>query len=420
LEPAKVKENLRLFVLNLNRHADAALGLDLQMPSFLANKPAVGPNGKPAGKYSDYTEEAKLLATLTLEVFTEESQTKPILNPQLIVKISEGEADEAQHAVLLKACGLAANKAAISFANATQKGDEVVSFSASGIKLASDLSDDWETDTLRTGCIGVVSVNLPRIVHECGRDETRFFDTLKERCELALRALGIKHRALKQYGKNALPFLMQGNNGDTYFRLESCSGIVNLAGFTEAVESFTGKPVSDEASAKFAAQIVQNTQAYVIKVGRKHGKRLFPSIVRSAEASARLAALDVEKYGVAKVKFSGTRETPYYPTTRRLRLQAGNFLSVPSDQLDTQRSLKALNAGASLVVVDASEIECKPEDLLKLTQSLMGNSRIEFLTFNRAATYCSNCSKSWFGSLHKCPSCGSIGTLVEFDRFKGT
>jgi ribonucleoside-triphosphate reductase (formate) len=419
VEPSKVKENLRLFVLNVNRHADASLGLDLQMPNFLAEKPALGPSGKLVGNYSDYEQEAKLLAALTLDVFAEESQTKPMLNPQLVVKIPE-KIDEAQHAVLLKATSLATDKAAVCFANATVKGDKAVAFSASGVKLESDLTEDWETDTLRAGCLGAVSVNLPRIVQESGKDEAKFFDTLKERCELALRALGIKHRALKQYGKNALPFLMQGNNGDTYFRLENCSGIVNLAGFAEAVESFTGKPFSHESSAKFVAQIAQNSQAYVNKMGRKHGRRLFPAILRSPEASARLAMLDVEKYGVAKVKFSGSRENPYYTTTRRLQLQAGNFLSVPSDQLDVQRNLKALNAGADLIVVDVNGIECKPEELLKFITSLMGNHDIEFLTFNRVATYCSNCHKSWFGNLHKCPSCSSMGTLVEFDRFQGT
>jgi ribonucleoside-triphosphate reductase (formate) len=419
LEPAKVKENLRLFVLNVNRHADASLGLDLQTPGFLAEKPALGPSGKLVGNYSDYEQEAKLLAALTLDVFAEESTTKSMLNPQLVVKIPE-KVDEAQHAVLLKAASLATDKAAVCFANATVKGDKAVAFSASGVKLESDLTEDWETDTLRAGCLGAVSLNLPRIVQESGKDEAKFFDTLKERCELALRALGIKHRALKQYGKNALPFIMQGNNGDTYFRLENCSGIINLAGFAEAVESFTGKPFSHESSAKFVAQIAQNSQVYVNKMGRKHGRRLFPAILRSPEASARLAMLDVEKYGVAKVKFSGTRENPYYTTTRRLQLQAGNFLSVPSEQLDVQRNLKALNAGADLVVVDVNGIECKPEELFKFITSLMGNHGIEFLTFNRVATYCSNCHKSWFGNLHKCPSCGSMGTLVEFDRFQGT
>ncbi len=60
VEPEKVKEALRLFILNVNQHVDAAFGLDLTVPAFLAAKPAVAPKGKTDGKYGDYTEEAKL------------------------------------------------------------------------------------------------------------------------------------------------------------------------------------------------------------------------------------------------------------------------------------------------------------------------------------------------------------------------
>ncbi len=300
------------------------------------------------------------------------------------------------------------------------KASEKTAFSASGVKLGSDLTEDWETDTMRTGCLGSVTLNLPRIVTECEKDKTRFMELLKERCELALRALGIKHRALKQYGKTALPFLTQSANGDPYFRLENSCGIVNLAGFIEAVEAFTGKPINQMESVKFAAEIVQTLQAYVGKIGRKHGKRLAPSILHSLEASSRLAQLDVEKYGVAKVSISGTREKPYYSTTRRLKAQAGGFMSVPTEELDAERNIRGLNAGANLSIVELGELDVKPEDLAKLTQNLMENHKVEFLTFNRSVTFCQNCRKSWIGSLHKCPSCSSIGSIVPFDRYTGT
>jgi anaerobic ribonucleoside-triphosphate reductase len=419
VDPARIKESLRLFLLHINHHADAALGLDLKIPSCLTEQQAITPKGKANGKYGDYAEEATLLASLVVDIFIEESSPKPILNPKLIIKINAETAnDESAKVILLKAHRLAADKGPVYFSSDDQK--EKTAFSTSGIKLTSNLIEDWETDTLRTGCFGYVTINLPRIVHECEKDKVKFFDILRERCELALRALGIKHRALKQYGKTGLPFLMQTINGDTYFRLENSSGIINITGLNEAAESFIGKPLINVESAKFAQELAQNIQVYITKMGRKHGKRLFPAILRSPEASARLAQLDIEKYGLGKVKFSGTRENPFYPTTRRLPLQVGNFLSVGTEQLDAQQNLKALNSGANLIIIDLHGSESKPEDLMKLTLSLMENHKAEFFTYNRASTYCSNCQKSWFGSIHKCPSCGSMGTLLEFDRFSST
>jgi anaerobic ribonucleoside-triphosphate reductase len=418
---ASIKENLRLFILNVNQHSDAALGLELSIPKFVANEAAVGPQGKTCGKYGDFAEESRLLTSLVIEVFAEESNPKPLLNPKLVLKINkETLADENARAVLLKAHSLAADKGLIYFANALQKGEKNAVFSASGCKLEADLTGDWETDTLRTGCLGVVTINLPRIVHESEKDKNKFFEILKERCELASRALRIKYRGLNKHGKGALPFITQRSNGDTYFRLENCSRIINFAGFRESVESFCGKNLSHEESAKFAEELVQKVLAFKRKFSRRHGKRLFPAVLRSLESSVRLAQLDIEKYGVAKVKYSGTRENPFYSTTKRLNLQPGDFPYVPSESLELEQKLKGLNAGGSFSIIELEGNEYKPEEVMKLTEHLIKNQFLEFFTYNRILTYCNNCRKSWFGVLHKCPSCGSMSTLTTFDRFAST
>jgi ribonucleoside-triphosphate reductase (formate) len=420
LEPAQLKEKLRLFILNVNQSLDATLGLELTVPDFLADKTAVTPPGQVKTSYGEFVKEVTLLASLTLDILAEQSLIKPIISPKIVIKIRpETSANLEAQEILLKAHSLAVDKTSIYFANLSGK-NRNTSFSSSGIRLNADLTEDWETDTMRTGCLGYVTVNLPRILHESEKDKLKFLELVKERCEFALRALGIKQRAIRQYGKTLLPFLMQGHNGDCYLRLENCSGIINFAGFKEAVESFTAKPFSDKESGKYALELEQNIQAYINKVGRKHGKRLYPAILHSPESSARLAQLDVEKFGVAKVKFSGSRDKPFFGTTRRLQLQMGNFLSVPSEQLDSENYLKGFNSGATLAVIDVSGAEIKADDLAKLTNSLMENHKLDFITYNRAIMFCSNCQKSWYGNLHKCPLCGSTGTLVEFDRFSCT
>ena len=421
LDSERIKQNLHLFILNLNQHADVTLGLEVATPKFMADKTAVGPQGKMCGKYADFAEESLLIASLVIEIFAEESSPKPLLNPRLIIKINdEALMDENAKAVLLKAHKLAAEKGTPYFANMLHKAGRYAVFSASGCKLEADLTEDWETDTLRTGCLGFVTINLPRIVHESERDRNKFAGIVRERCELAARALEIRFRALRQFGKNSLPFMMQSTNGDTYFRLENCSSILNLAGFKEAVESFCEKPFGHEESMKFAAEVIQNIQSYKHKIGRKHGKRVFPAILPSPKASERLAQLDVEKYGIAKVKHSGTREKPFYSTTKRLPLQVGNPLSVSPAALEIEQKLKDLNWGGSLSVIELEGAETKPEDLMKLTMDLFEKQTVEFFTYNRKITYCSNCKKSWLGILHRCPSCGSISTMITFDRFTST
>jgi len=378
--------------------------------------------GKIIGKYSDFAQETSLLASVILEVFTEENAKKPLLNPKLIIKINrETLADENAKAILLDAHRLAAEKGALYFANMAKKEGENIFFSSSGVKLALDLTGDWETDTLRTGCLGCVTINLPRIVQECEKDKNRFFELVRERFELAARALGIKNNALRQFGKNSLPFLLNSSSGDTYFRLENCSRIIDLAGFREAAEAFTEKSIDEGESRKFAEETIQNILAYKQKVTRKHGKRLYAVILTDSEASERLAQLDVEKYGVAKVKFSGTREKPYYSTTKRFQVNTvGETLSLSTEMLETVQKMKGLNAGGTLDIIELRDAEFKPEALMDLTRRFIENQSLEFFTYNRIVSFCGNCKKSWLGTLHKCPSCGSMSNLATFDRFAST
>ena len=420
-EQLKIKETLRLFILSLNQHTETTLGLDLLIPKQMAEKEAIGPQGKAIGMYNDFAQESLLLASLIIDVFIEESIIKPLFSPRLIVKINgEALASKEAKSVLLKAHRLALQSGTPFFANMDLKNGEDVAFSASGVKLAADLTGDWETDTLRTGCLGEVTINLPRITLECDKDKHKFQDLLKERFELSARALQIKNNALKQFGKNSLPFLLQKTGGDTYFRLENCSRIVNLAGFRESVEAFTGKSINSEESRVFAEEIVANVTSFKQKIGRRYVKRLYPVMLGSTEASERLAQLDVERFGVAKVKFSGTREKPYYSTSLRFHLKSAEFLSLQTDALETAKRFIGLNAGGNLSIIELENTEYKAEALMDLTIRLMENQIVEFFTYSRLISFCDNCKKNWYRTLHKCPSCGSMSNLTTFDRFSST
>jgi anaerobic ribonucleoside-triphosphate reductase len=420
-QAAALKESLRLFILNLNQHAEVTLGLHLLAPKSTAEKEAIGPQGKIVGRYGDFAQESLVLASLILDLFIEESAKKLLFSPKLIIKINKDSlADEKAKAILLKAHQLASKSGTVFFANMIREDGENTAFSASGVKLSLDLTAEWETDTLRTGCLGCVTINLPRIIQDCEKDKNKFFELVKERFELSARALGIKNNMLKQFGRNSMSFLLKSAGGDTYFRLENCSRLVNLAGFKEAVEAFTGKSASSEECRKFAEELIEVILTFKQKLGRKYGKRLYAVILSDSEASERLAQLDIDKYGIAKVRFSGTRDKPYYSTTKRSSLNAGENLIIPPGLLENAYILNGLNSGANLEVIELEDVEFKPEALMDLTLRLIKTQSIEFFTYNRVISYCDNCKKSWFGTLHKCPSCDSMGAVTTFDPFNST
>jgi len=319
LDQAEIKENLQLFVHSVSQHVNVTLGLEAAVPEFIANMKAVGPLGR-EGNYQDFSEESQKIISLLLEILNEENARKPLFNPKIIIKIrSETLSEEGSREILVRAHRLASEKGIPYFANLIHEPWKYSVFSASGLKLPADFSGDWETDTLRTGNIGTVVVNLPRIAHQCEKEETRFFEILRERLEMAARALEIKLRFLKQWGKSLIPFLMQKVNGDYYFRLKFSSSLVSPIGLMEAAETFCSEKAEESKECeRFAEKTEGQIADFILKVGKRRRRRLSPAVLPSYEASRRLARLDVERYGIGKVRFSGTREKPYYSSAIRL------------------------------------------------------------------------------------------------------
>jgi ribonucleoside-triphosphate reductase len=407
-KPDEIKEALRLFILNIGQHRNTSLGLELTIPDFMTDKEALGPDGRIIGKYEDFIEKSQLLASLILEIIAEESANKPVLNPKVVLKIRpEVFLNDALRVMLLKAHAIASERGIFYFANLFGKNQKYSVFSVSGFRLNTDPEGDWEIDTLRSGCLGCVTVNMPRIAYESGKERTKFFEILGERLEMAARALEIKDRSLKYHGKGLLPFLTQTANGDKYFRFEKAPCIINFVGLREAVEVFSGD------TATFIEEVVQNTNALIRKYGKRLEKCLLPAMLPSFEASKRLAQLDIERYGAAKVQFSGTKEKPFYSTEGKLTFKNGK---IQQDYLTFKQKTRSLQSGGSLTVIELGENECEPDELVMLTKELFNGNNVEFFTYTRNLTYCKNCKKSWFGILHKCPSCGAVDTLTFYER----
>ena len=410
---SRVKEALRSFILNLNHHANTSLGLELTVPAFVAGRSAVGSMGKTMGRYGDFAEEAQVLASLVLDVFAEESKTRPLLNPRLVVKIrSETYADVRAKTLLLKAHGLASERSVPYFVCLSKQEQTV--FSGSGGRFGADFSGEWEIDTLRTCRLGTVTVNLPRIAYECEKDKAKFLELLGERLELAARALEIKHSVLRQHSEGLLPFFMQKANADSYLRFENAVHMINLTGLKEMIESFFGKEAPQESRTKLVENLTECVSNFARKTGKKHGRRLLSAMLPDFEASTRLAQLDIDRYGVGKVKFSGNRENPYYSTFNTLIVQNNQ---IPSEALSNLKKMHELCSGGSLTVVELGENEYTPDDLVSLTRQVTEVGDVEFFTYDRKLTYCANCKQSWFNLLRKCPSCGAVSALKVCDRF---
>lgn len=414
-EPARLKESLISFILSVDQHVRATLCLELVIPDFIVGKPAIGASGGVVGKYGDFLGDCQLLASIILDVLIELSAVKPLLSPTVIVKVRpNAKTEQRARALLLKAHHLASERGIVYFAN-LDNGTKMSSFGGSGFRISADLTGDWELDTIRSGVLGVVAVNLPRIMYEIQGDEAKFAEILDERLEMVSRAFDIKQAAVKKHGEKLLPFLMQKSNGDQYFRLANSLRLVNLIGLREMLEAFPKKAAEkNPKAAKPAENILRCITERFSRDGKKGRRRLSAVVLSDDEASERLAQLDVDRYGLGRVKYSGSRERPFYSTIRAHPFD-GNTMLI--DMLSVEKDLRSLAAGGTLSVIDLGVDSRTPDELLSVSLEVAEKGLSEFFTYDRRLTYCKNCGKSWFGELAKCPSCGSVGTLVNYDRF---
>jgi anaerobic ribonucleoside-triphosphate reductase len=419
LSPDEVKEKLRLFMYSLNQDTPitVTLGLELVAPESLKEKEAIGPEGKSNGFYKDFEEESRKLASILLQLIQEESKVKPVFNPSIVVKLRPEalNSNECQP-ILLLAHQLAGFVGMPYFANLCPEKQTFASYASTGSRLGIEWKGDWELDTLQTGNMDNVTINLPRIAYQSERKEARFFQLLDEQLEVAAQALEIKHQIIKQrLEEGLLPFLHhKTSENSSYFRRENATRTISFCGLYEAVYALCGKQLLKDAEAlKFAEEILKSTSTFVKEHSRKPENRTVCSLVSSKEASRRFAGLDAERFGWATINAQGGKEQPFYT----------NVGIVPKDQevswqdrLTTEEGFHKLTYGGHLALLPISTESTSSEELLSTTRQIANTYSVGFFAYDRILSYCTNCKQLAYRILPKCQSCGAANASINFSR----
>ena len=121
---------------------------------------------------------------------------------------------------------------------------------------------------------GVVTLNLPDIALSSKKNEDKFWKLFEERCELAHRALRIRHERLKgtlsdmapilwQYG--ALARLKKGETIDKLLYNGYSTISLGYAGLWECVYYMTGKKLTEEEGKEFGLRVMQKLNEFTSK-----------------------------------------------------------------------------------------------------------------------------------------------------------
>jgi anaerobic ribonucleoside-triphosphate reductase len=378
--------------------------LDLDAPEFLAKEDAVGVGGKTAGHYGDYWNEALKVAEASVAAFRAMSESRPPLQPHLLVRISqESLADEQARRIIEKAHELAAARSVPYF---VLNGDrEKASYSATGLRLGDDWTGRWDADCIRTGSMDTIFLNLPRLAYEAKKNDDKLFALLKESTLLAVEGFKVKKKfAGERLKQPLLPLLAGGNSSAPYFYEKNASYNLSFVGLSEAVEVHTGLRLErDKETLEFALKLLHELSELAKTASDEAEMRIRVSQRPGDEAVGRLAELDVEQYGRAVVVADGSRGSLHYTDIPTIPLTTKTTID---NRILTESKFQSVMPGGHLNVVCLSPDSAEEAALLKWTESAL-ESHCKFMTYTADYSACSACNHTEAGIVPKCTKCGS-------------
>jgi anaerobic ribonucleoside-triphosphate reductase len=315
---------------------------------------------------------------------------------------------------LMKAHELAARWGLPHFINSSLTGQQQAAYFVNGNRLAPDWTGDWELDTMRTGTLGTIVVNLPRLALEFPRDERRYLRGVSNSLKTALTALRGKHKAIeKRVSQALLPLLSQEIANEPYLRLANTAVNVSIVGLNEATKIQTDKQLHEGAGAvDYATKILGHMALEAKKLSWNSGVRMSLAQSVNSEAATRFAELDVKKYGWTNVFAQGSESAPYYTDTGAVPLEADVALE---DRLRIEGCFHTHLNGGHLSLIELEEPERSPEALLKMSRHIC-QTPIGAFAYTRSYGYCLNCKKAVGGQQKKCPECKTVKNFLQYSR----
>ncbi|HMK46271.1 MAG TPA: anaerobic ribonucleoside-triphosphate reductase [Methanocella sp.] len=428
----EIRQVAQAFVYEMNMQYVARGGqvvfsnidLELTVPRYLADKPAIGPRGKIMGTYKDYSDELIAFTHALLDVFLEgDALGKPHLFPNAIVKVRDSAfKDPEQKELLFKVHQLFSKYGTPYILNLLPDWQhDAVNSMGCRTRLSGDWADrqgyeEPSMSTMRTGNIHYNTINLPRIAMEANGDDNRIFEALDSRLDLIREALEIKHGIVQKrlYDNSILPFLTQkGGHGEDYYRFDDLTHTVGFVGLNEFVMAHTNSALHESRdSYDFGMDAIRYMRDWADSMTDVTGWRWTLTQTPAESTAGRFARLDLREFG-AKAIVNGDRSKSgvYYTNSSHMAVNADIPLF---DRARMEGAFHPICNGGHITHLFLGEGTPDPAGLMSLTEKLCRNTSMGLFDYTRDLTTCRKCATVAGGLLSICPNCGARGNDLEY------
>ncbi len=403
----QVKQAIQQFVYNLNiasrwggQTPFTNITLDLTVPEDLARQHVIIGGRLGDRTYEEYEEEMELINRAFIEVMFEgDMKGRPFTFPIPTYSLTRDfEWDNGVATPLFEMTAKYGLPYFQNFINSNLKPSDVRSMCC---RLRLDLTELRRNVTGglfgsgdKTGSIGVVTINMPRLGY-LSRDEDEFFERLEHMMELAKVALEHKREMVtRNMESGILPYTKRYLG-----TFRNHFSTIGLVGMHEACLNLFGKGIDEEGGKDFAVKVLKFMLKRIATFQEETGHLYNLEATPAEGVSYRLAKIDRQKY--PKIITSGER-VPYYTNSTQLPANSGLDLI---DALRHQEELQTLYTGGTVFHIYLGESLEDGESCKNLMRKVASKTRLPYFTVT--PTY-SICSEHGFisGERHSCPSCG--------------
>jgi ribonucleoside-triphosphate reductase (formate) len=238
----------------------------------------------------------------------------------------------------------------------------------------------------KTGSIGVITINLPRIGY-LSKTKKEFFERLGKVMDLAKESLEIKRKTIEHFiSKGLYPysrFYLQDIKKARGGYYANHFATIGLVGMNEALLNFIGENIASKKGKNFALEVLDFMRNKLVKDQEETGN-IYNLEATPAESTAyRLALKDREKY--PDIITSGTKKSPYYTNSSHLPV---GYTQDAFEALELQDELQCRYNGGTVMHLFFGEKLGDGEAVKSLIKKVFQNFRLPYVTVTPTFSIC--------------------------------
>ena len=275
----------------------------------------------------------------------------------------------------------------------------------------------------KTGSVGVVTINMPRIGY-LAKDENDFFDRLEKLMITAKQSLEIKRELIENLTHSGLHpysrFYLQDVKKTFGEYWKNHFSTIGIIGMNDALLNFMNKSIADPEGKVFAEKVLDYIRDRLADFQQETGNIFNLEATPAEGASYRLARIDKAEYSDIRTynqeKYNGGRRggaEPYY--TNSTQLPVGYTTDV-FEALDLQDSLQSKYTGGTVLHIFLGEEEPSATATKKLVRKVAENYSLPYYTITPTFSVCPD--HGYVSGKHEqCPTCKSNGKTTECEVY---